>query len=79
MKPKRPKVIRDSFSIPEEDYQLIAQIRGDCLKLGIYANKSEVVRAGLKLLADLEADRLSEAINAVRRIKPGRPKLQDDR
>ena len=76
-KPKRPpkRVIRDSFTMPEDDYHLITEIKRQCLKLGIEANKGEIVRAGLKVLARLDGEDLRRAVDAVERVKTGRPKV----
>jgi hypothetical protein len=78
-KPKpapRPKVIRDSFTMPETDYALFDKIRADCMKAGINANKSEVVRAGLKLLSAMNQAQLREALGAIDKVKPGRVKQE---
>ena len=72
--PEKKRVIRDAFSIPEDDYELIDKIRGRLVReLAMVRNKSEVVRAGLKLLYALDADQLREAAEAVEQLKPGRP------
>src|SRR4051812_40864329 len=44
------KVIRDSFTIPGDEYELISRIKKRCMKAGVSANKSEVLRAGLAAL-----------------------------
>lgn len=73
-KPAPKKVIRDSFTMPEDDYQLIAEIKQQCLQMGIEAKKGEIVRAGLKVLAEMDAAKLRKALEAVERVKTGRPK-----
>lgn len=73
-KPEKPKVVRDSFTLPEGDYKLITTIREKCLKFGFDANKGEIVRAGLRMLAELKADELRKAVESVERVKTGRPK-----
>jgi len=70
----RPKVIRDSFTLPEDDYRLIAQLKGECLSMGIQVTKGELVRAGLKVLAAMRPEQLRKAVEAVERVKTGRPK-----
>ncbi len=72
--PVRPKIVRDTFTIPEGDYALIAKVKKDCMKAGVEANKSEIVRAGLKLLAGMNQANLKQALGAVERLTPGRPK-----
>lgn len=44
------KVVRDSFSMIQQDYALIDAIIERCLKKGVKANKSQVLRAGLHAL-----------------------------
>jgi len=73
-KPEKPKVVRDCFTIPEADYNLITTIKEKCLKFGFDTNKGEIVRAGLKVLAELKADELRRAVESVERVKTGRPK-----
>jgi hypothetical protein len=70
----RPKVIRDSFTLPQDDYRLIAQLKGECLSMGVQVTKGELVRAGLKVLAAMRPEQLRKAVEAVERVKTGRPK-----
>ena len=74
-RPVKPKVVRDCFTIPEADYNLITTIKEKCLKLGFDTNKGEIVRAGLKMLAELKSDELRKAVESVERLKTGRPKM----
>jgi Arc/MetJ-type ribon-helix-helix transcriptional regulator len=67
------RVIRDSFSLPANDYAIIAALRERALKAGVQANKSELVRAGLRMLQEMrDADFLS-AVQKIEKIKTGRP------
>lgn len=78
-KPKndpKVKVLRDSFTMPKIEYQKIAEIKAICLKSGIHVKKSEILRAGLKVLAELNTAQLKRALNALEKIKTGRPKLR---
>ena len=67
------KVIRDGFSMPASDQQLIQDIRIKSLKLGVDTNKSEIVRAGLRALMDLPDSKLTTLLKSVPKIKTGRP------
>jgi len=51
-KEKAGKVIRDSFSIPASEHHQLKSLRVELGKAGRLASKSEVLRAGLKLLAE---------------------------
>jgi hypothetical protein len=68
------KVVRDSFTMPATDYAKIARIRERCLKAGVSVTKGEVLRAGLRALERLSAGELLQAMRAVEKVKPGRPK-----
>jgi len=77
-KEKKPaakvKVVRDSFTMPQSDYDLIADIKQKALKSGLHLKKSELLRAGLQALAKLNASQLKQAVNNLEKIKTGRPK-----
>ncbi len=70
---KKERVIRDSFTMPKPDYDLIAELKKRAIKLGLSASKSEIVRAGLHALKQLSDDRLSNAIEKLDKVKTGRP------
>lgn len=73
-KAHKVKVVRDSFTMPQDEYQKIAAIKEVCLKAEMHVKKSEVLRAGLKMLAGLNAAQLKRALNGLEKIKTGRPK-----
>lgn len=72
--PKKPKLVRDSFTIPESDYVLFATLKQRALATGVEVKKGEVLRAALVMLAKLNDAELVKAIGLVERIKTGRPK-----
>ncbi len=72
-KHKKPKMVRDSFTMPEGDYAHIAALKERCLKAGVSAKKSELLRAALNCLARLSDKALSKAITDLEVIKTGRP------
>ena len=69
-----PKVMRDTFTMPPEDYALLAQLKQRSLSMCMEMYKSELVRAGLRLLASLPDDEFRTAVQTVERVKVGRPK-----
>jgi hypothetical protein len=71
---KKPKLVRDSFTMPESDYALFASLKQRALAAGADVKKAELLRAGLALLAKLNDAELVKAIGLVERIKTGRPK-----
>ncbi len=70
--PKR-KPVRDSFTMPRDEYAAIAELKLRLGKLGRLTKKSELLRAGIKLLAALSDAPLLRALQAVPPIKTGRP------
>ena len=72
-KHKKPKMIRDSFTMPEGDYAHIAALKARCLKAGVSAKKSEILRAALKFLSSVSDLELTNAISDLDVIKTGRP------
>jgi hypothetical protein len=60
--------------MPQSEYQKIAEIKAACLKTKMHVKKSEVLRAGLKLLAGLNAAKLKLVLGGLEKIKTGRPK-----
>lgn len=72
-KGKKDKVIRDSFTMPRDDYEKIAGLKKKILQMGLSAKKSEVLRAGLHALEVLSAAELKRVIEGVEKIKTGRP------
>lgn len=73
-KEHKVKVVRDSFTMPQSEYQKIAEIKAVCLKAKMHVKKSEVLRAGLKVLAELNAAKLKLVLGSLEKIKTGRPK-----
>ncbi len=76
-KAAKAKVIRDSFSFPEEDYQKISALKKTCLSAGVHINKSELLRAGLHLLSKLDIESLKQALEQVEKVKTGRPNASE--
>ena len=73
-KPKNQKrVIRDSFTLPTDDYELITTIRERCLDSRVTINKSEVIRAGLHALNEMSNSELLAVVDSLTKIKTGRP------
>jgi hypothetical protein len=70
---KKDKVVRDSFTMPKSDYMKIAELKQRCLDAGVSVKKSELLRAGLALLAEAQPKRLIAAVSALDTVKTGRP------
>ena len=72
-RPKKEKVVRDSFTMPKSDYEKIAALKQKCLAAGVSVKKSELLRAGLLMLESAAQKRLLAAVAAVEQVKTGRP------
>ena len=72
-KTKKPKLIRDSFTFPKDEYQAIAALKVKALSLKHSAKKSEILRAGLMLISSLNDKAFLAALNKVPALKTGRP------
>ena len=72
-KEHKEKVVRDSFTMPQSEYQKIAEIKELCLKAGVQVKKSEVLRAGVIALCAMNEAQLSRALSSLDKIKTGRP------
>ena len=73
-KDKKPKLVRDSFTIPKTEYTVLDELKQRTGKLLSTAKKSELIRAGIKALAAMSDAALLAALKAVPAIKTGRPK-----
>lgn len=73
-KPKKPKLVRDSFTIPKAEYLVLDELKQRAARLAHPVKKSELLRAGIKALAQLADAGFLAAVQAVPAIKTGRPK-----
>ncbi|MDP1657094.1 MAG: hypothetical protein Q8K91_15025 [Hylemonella sp.] len=73
-KPKKQKLVRDSFTIPKIEYVVLDELKLRAAKLAHPVKKSELLRAGIKALTGMSDTALLSALKAVPTIKTGRPK-----
>lgn len=66
------KVIRDTFSFHPEDYPLIAELQDSYLDLRMRVGKSDVIRAGLHALKEMDAENRKRIMQGLPRTQPGR-------
>jgi hypothetical protein len=76
-KEKKPKLVRDSFTIPKNEYEAIDALKARAMAVGTAAKKSELLRAGLMALTRLDNEQLKAALSAVPTLKTGRPKAEE--
>ena len=72
-KAKKPKMVRDSFTIPKNEYDVLDSLKQRAVKLGSPAKKTELIRAGMKAIAALSDAAFKAALAAVPSLKTGRP------
>ena len=70
---KKPKLVRDSFTIPKTEFAAIDTLKTRAISMGTSVKKSELLRAGLMLLTGLSDAAFKAAIAAVPTLKTGRP------
>ena len=75
--PKKPKLVRDSFTIPKTEFAAIDQLKTRAIALGSSVKKSELLRAGLMVLQGLNDAAYKAALAAVPTLKTGRPAVTD--
>ena len=67
------KMVRDSFTMPEFEYELIAAVKKRYVAKGFAVRKSEVLRAAIIGFAALSDSSAIAALRALPIIKTGRP------
>jgi hypothetical protein len=69
----RPVLVRDSFTMPEHEYAVLAEVKQACLRAGIEVKKSELLRIGVALLGQVDIATLKAVLAALPQLKTGRP------
>jgi hypothetical protein len=73
LKPKKIKLVRDSFTIPKPEYLVLDNLKLRAADLKHPVKKGELLRAGIKALAAMNDTNLLIALKAVPLLKTGRP------
>ncbi|HZG21368.1 MAG TPA: hypothetical protein VE092_15260 [Herbaspirillum sp.] len=73
-KAKKVKQVRDSFTMPENEYAVLAQVKKSCLKAGVEIKKSDLLRIGVSLIKNLKIGELKDILGSLTPLKVGRPK-----
>jgi hypothetical protein len=73
-KSQKVKMERDSFTMPKDEYSQLGLLKTRLAALGQPAKKSELLRAGIKLLVAMSDNTLKITLAKVPVIKTGRPK-----
>lgn len=70
---EKVKMERDSFTMPKEEYAQITLLKARLTSMGQPAKKSELLRAGIKLLTAMSDNTLKTTLAKIPVIKTGRP------
>jgi len=73
VKARKPRLVRDSYAMPETEYAQIPALKKRLAGLGSEVKKSELLRAGIAVLSGLGDAELQAVLARVERIKTGRP------
>lgn len=73
---KKAKLVRDSFTMPETEYEALSEVKKACLKAGFEVKKSELLRIGVALVRKLALSSLKQEVAALAPLKPGRPRKE---
>lgn len=68
------RLVRDSFTMPEQEYALLALVKQACLKAGFDIKKSELLRIGVALISQLDMATLQGVLATLPQLKTGRPR-----
>lgn len=74
-KHRKPKLVRDSFTMPEDEYAVLSEVKKACIAAGIEVKKSQLLRVGLQLLKKTPVSTLKTMIAGLQPLKAGRPKM----
>jgi hypothetical protein len=73
-KAKKPKLVRDSFTMPEEEYAALGEMKKACIRAGVAVKKSELLRVAVSLLRRMDMVELQQALDGLTPVKAGRPR-----
>lgn len=73
VKAKKIKLVRDSYAMPENEYAQIGELKKRLAAMSVDVKKSELLRAGIAVMAALKDAELKLVMARVERIKTGRP------
>jgi len=70
----RPKLVRDSFTMPKPEYSVLNDLKLRAGRLGRPTKKGELLRAGVAALRAMSDPTFLAALAVVPTLKPGRPR-----
>lgn len=73
----KAKLVRDSFTMPEQEYAVLGQVKKACIKAGFEIKKSELLRIGVALISQMDMATLQHVLASLPQLKTGRPKNEE--
>ena len=73
-KVKKDVLVRDSFTMPQSEYQVLSLVKKACLQSGTEIKKSELLRIAVVQLAGLSVAKIATLQQGLNKIQAGRPK-----
>jgi hypothetical protein len=70
----KDKLVRDSFTMPRNDFELIGLLKERALTFKRPTKKSELLRAGLQALAEMNQKQLQTTLDSLPLLKSAHPK-----
>ncbi|MDB5839450.1 MAG: hypothetical protein JWQ23_1402 [Herminiimonas sp.] len=70
---RKTKLVRDSFTMPELEYEALGAVKKACVKAGFEVKKSELLRVGLGLIRKMDIAELKQALAVLPPLKAERP------
>jgi len=75
----KPRLVRDSFTIPKDEYAVLEGLKLRAANLRRPTKKSELLRAGIASLGGLADEAFLKALERIPSLKTGRPKAEESR
>src|SRR5450830_1057942 len=73
-KAAKSTLVRDSFTMPAHEYEVLGKVKKACLKAGFEIKKSELLRIGVALISQMDMATLQRVLSDLPQLKTGRPK-----
>lgn len=77
-KPKKQKLVRDSFTMPELEYEALVETKKAVIRSGVAVKKSELLRIAIAQLASMDVAQITAALGVLAPVKAGRPLKEAD-
>lgn len=71
--PRKQKMVRDSFTMPEHEYQALVDIKKTLIKAGVEVKKSQLLRIAIAQMVKMDVAQITEAMGVLAPVKAGRP------